>query len=263
MVTYVTITLLRDKSSVALRVRKTTEAVDECLPRAEGLEENVKWLRRGTGWERWWNCSKIDCGDGYATLWIFKTVYFKWMNSIACELDLNKGVVFKKEKMKGKEKGRKGERGKEQEKRTYQVEKSYSRDCRPHLIHQASLRFHIAQPCAQWRQPWPRWNWAPGGLPGSLEFPPLAQHGRCELLVLQADVRGRAAHSYRITAVGRRGAPISEQGEKIIFRVTWECGERGGGWHTCNPPIPAVLLTQGKTNCLNAPKKIIKSRTHS
>lgn len=74
---------------------------------------------------------------------------------IACELNLNKGIIQKKRcNYKEKEKGEKG--GREGEKRRkgtrgiiYQAEKSCSRDCKPHLIRQASLRFHNAQPCAQ------------------------------------------------------------------------------------------------------------------
>lgn len=149
---------------------------------------------------------------------------------MACEVNLKKGIILKWYYFKKKEKGRLGGRERKgREDRTYQAEKSCSRDCRLHLNHQVSLRFRNAQPCAQWRPPWRCWNWAPGGLPGSLEFPLLAQHERCELWVPQADVRGKAAHSYRITAVGKREL-ISEHGEKIISHLTQKSGERGSSW---------------------------------
>lgn len=162
-----------------------------------------------------------------------------------------------------REKRREGRRERKR-KKMYQAEKSCSRDCRPHLIHQASLRFHNAQPYAQWRPPWPRWSWAPGGLPGSLEFPRLAPHERCELLIPQADVQGKAARSCRIAAVGRGGAPISEQGEKIISHRTQKSVRReevAGKTQYLLPPT--VLQTQGETNSLNTSKKAIKSWTNS
>lgn len=74
----------------------------------------------------------------------------------------------------------------------------------------------------------------------------------------------RAARSYRITAVGRRGTPIIEQGEKIISCVTRESVRREEvTGKSLSPPTPTVLLTHEGTNSLNASKKTMKSQTNS
>lgn len=50
----------------------------------------------------WWKWSKMDCGNGSTTLWLYqkhRIINFKVVNCTICELQLNKAVTLKKQNM--------------------------------------------------------------------------------------------------------------------------------------------------------------------
>lgn len=70
-------------------------------------------------------------------------------------------------------------------------------------------------------------------------------------------MQGKAGHSYRTTAMGRRGVPVSEEWASIIGHLTQQSvGKEEEAANAPYPPPPTVLQTRGETKSLNNSKTI-------